>query len=211
MASFDLKFRLCDFLLRIRKIGDTLLQESQILSFRPPTKQAHTAFRRKFNMDSDDDEWSVLLGNSSGLYRNRHDLITLAKEIEEDRLTITLQKYLPFLFPGRLPKDGRIASFDDDKIRRTVAVISVFIAATLLYGAILNFYYVRNEQAVLGLIAVWTIAFALSVGLLTNAKRAEIFAACSAYAAVIVVFISNPLGSPNGGGTSANSTQCVCR
>jgi hypothetical protein len=51
MASFDLKFRLCDFLLRIRKIGDTLLQESQILSFRPPTKQAHTAFRRKFNMD----------------------------------------------------------------------------------------------------------------------------------------------------------------
>ena len=104
-----------------------------------------------------------------------------------------------------------IASFSDDNIRRTVAVVNICVAAALLYGAILNFYYVRDEQAVLGLIAVWTIAFALPVGLLTNANRSEIFAACSAYAAVIVVFISNPLGNPSGGDFAVNGTHCVCK
>lgn len=192
--------------------GEALLLESQMLAFRQPTKQAHEAFHRKFyyNSSTGSEESPLLWGDSSDLYRNRHDLIALTRPLEEDRLTMVLRKYLPFLFPGRPPRDGKVASFSDDRIRRTVGVISVCIAAALLYGAILNFYYVRDEQAVLGLIAVWTIAFALCVGLLTNAKRSEIFAACSAYAAVIVVFISNPLGTANGGGQSSNSTQCKC-
>lgn len=92
----------------------------------------------------------------------------------------------------------------------TVAVISFAVAAGLLYGAILTFYFVRNEHAVLGLIAVFTIAFALAIGLLTDAKRSEDFADASVYAAVIVVFISNPLGAQNGGEPSGNSTQYVC-
>jgi hypothetical protein len=157
-----------------------------MLSFRPPTKQAHKAFRWKFNMDSDDDQNSLLLGDSWDLYKDRHELIALARPAEEDRLTMALRKFLPFLFPGSMPRDGQVASFDDGKIRRTVAVISFCTASALLYGAILNFYYVRDERAVLGLIAVWTIAFALCVGLLTNAKRSEIFSASAAYAAVIV-------------------------
>ena len=188
-----------------------------MLSFRPPTKQAHAAFCDEFYFDRQGGELPLLRGNSEGLYRNRHELIALARPAEEDRLTMMLRKYLPFLFSmrspegGRFRSSGRVASFSNNAIRRTVAVISICIAAALLYGAILNFYYVRDEHAVLGLIAVWTIAFALSVGMLTNAKRSEIFAACSAYAAVIVVFISNPLGSPGGGISSTNGTQCVCR
>ena len=181
-----------------------------MLSFRPPTKQAHKAFRWKFNMNSDDDKNSVLLGDSWDLYKDRHELIALARPVEEDRLTAALRKYLPFLFPGNIARDGRVGSFDDNKIRRTVAVMSIGIAFVLLYGAILNFYYVRNEHTVLGLVAVYTIAFALAVGLLTNAKRSEIFAAAAAYTAVIVVFISNPLGSQNGGSSPGNGTQCVC-
>lgn len=44
------------------------------------------------------------------------------------------------------------------------------------------------------MIAAFTVLFAVSVGLLTNAKRVEIFAATAAYAAVLVVFVSGDLG-----------------
>jgi hypothetical protein len=75
----------------------------------------------------------------------------------------------------------------------------VLAAAALLFGAIYNLYYVSNEKVKLGLVTVYTVAFAVCVGLLTNARRPELFAACAAYAAVLVVFVS--------GGIGGNSTQ----
>lgn len=65
----------------------------------------------------------------------------------------------------------------------------------LLFGAIFNLFYVTNEERRLGLIAGYTVAFALCVGLLTNARRSEIFAACAAYSAVLVVFVSGSFGT----------------
>ena len=50
---------------------------------------------------------------------------------------------------------------------------------------------------------MFTTLFAASVGILTNARRAEVFGATAAYAAVLVVFVS----STGGGGVGGN---CVC-
>lgn len=74
-------------------------------------------------------------------------------------------------------------------------IVYVVLAAVLLFGAIYNLYFVRDDQKRLGLIAGYTVVFALCVGLLTNARRSEIFGACAAYAAVLVVFVSGDLGS----------------
>jgi hypothetical protein len=52
-----------------------------------------------------------------------------------------------------------------------------------------------NEKKKLGIIGAFIVLFAGSVGLLTTAKRTEIFAATAAYAAVLVVFVSGNLGS----------------
>jgi hypothetical protein len=41
-------------------------------------------------------------------------------------------------------------------------------------------YWVTSDAVKLGMVAAFTAAFALSVGLMTNAKRAEIFAATAA-------------------------------
>ena len=194
-----------------RFIGEAILQDSQMRSFRPPTRQAHEAFCWKFNMSSDNEKNSVLLGDSWGLYTDRHDLIALARPAEEDRLTAALRNYLPFLFPGNIAREDGVNSCDENKIRRTVTATSVGLAFMLLYGAILTFYYVRSEKTVLGLAAVYTIAFALAVGLLTNAKRSEIIIAVAAYTAVIVLLISSPLGSLNSGSSLGNGTRCVCR
>ena len=51
----------------------------------------------------------------------------------------------------------------------------------------------------MGLMAMFMVLFAISVAVLTNAKRAEIFASTAAYAAVLVVFASSPLASGAGG------------
>ena len=80
------------------------------------------------------------------------------------------------------------------RLRLFVAFVNVVLAAVLLFGAIFNLYYVKQSAKRLGLIATYTILFAICVGLLTTARRSEVFAACAAYAAVLVVFVSGNLG-----------------
>jgi len=70
------------------------------------------------------------------------------------------------------------------------------VAAVLLVGSIVGLYFVTSDAAKLGMVAVFTAAFAVSVGLMTNARRAEIFAATAAYAAVLVVFVSGNISNP---------------
>jgi len=66
------------------------------------------------------------------------------------------------------------------------------LAALLLFIPIYILYHVSNDSPslTLGLIAFFTIAFAVAIVLTTNAKRAEVFGACAAYSAVLVVFVS---------------------
>jgi hypothetical protein len=54
------------------------------------------------------------------------------------------------------------------------------MAAVLLIGSIISFYFVESPPAKLGMIGGFTAAFALCVALTTNARRAEIFAATAA-------------------------------
>ena len=178
--------------------------ESTMLSLRRPAKQTFDAFLDNFHSNNPETPYSILGGHSASLYDEREDLAALHRPVEEDRLTMLLRNYLPFLFTTkRQSRGGRIAYHSEERIRKVAAFISVVLAAGLLYGAVLNFYFVTSYKAKLGLIAAYTTAFALCVGLLTNAKRSEIFSACAAYAAVIVVFVSSDLGnSTKASGTS---------
>lgn len=87
-----------------------------------------------------------------------------------------------------------------------MAFIDVALAAILLFGAVCNLYYVTSEEKRLGLIAGYTAAFAAFVGLMTNARKSEVFAACAAYAAVLVVFVSGNLGRQSRGPSTAPPT-----
>ncbi|KAH6677930.1 hypothetical protein F5X68DRAFT_235001 [Plectosphaerella plurivora] len=80
------------------------------------------------------------------------------------------------------------------KIATFISWLSTILAALLLVGAVVALYITRSDNLKLGLIALFTTLFAASVGLLTNAKKAEVFGATAAYAAVLVVFVSGDLG-----------------
>ena len=70
----------------------------------------------------------------------------------------------------------------------------MILATILLIGAVVGLYVVKSPITRLIMISIFTVVFAASIGLFTNARRQEIFAATAAYAAVLVVFVSGNLG-----------------
>jgi hypothetical protein len=69
--------------------------------------------------------------------------------------------------------------------------------------ACLSFLNNYSWKLRLGLVALFTSLFGVIIGLLTNARRAELFALTAAYTAVLVVYVSTNLGpsNPGAGGT----------
>jgi hypothetical protein len=66
------------------------------------------------------------------------------------------------------------------KINKAVAIISMVLAAILLIVSIVTLYLVTNSNVRLGLICAFTVTFAASVNLFSNARRAEMFASTAA-------------------------------
>lgn len=117
---------------------------------------------------------------------------------DRDSLTAFLQDHCSALFSIGRDRDG-IVYVSDNRITRAVKILSTFNAAALLVGAIVSLYAIESEKTKLGVIALFTALFAANVGILTNARRAELFAATAGYAAVLVVFISGNIGTDAGG------------
>jgi hypothetical protein len=67
------------------------------------------------------------------------------------------------------------------KIAIFVNVISVLMAAVLLFVAIYTLHAVKSPNKKLIMIGAYMLLFAITIGLLTTAKRSEIWAATAAY------------------------------
>lgn len=144
---------------------------------------------------------SLIKGRAQAYLDRESDLITLARPIE-DYLSRFLQDHWIFRSRNTSEMYDRTAIYKNSHTNRTVAGIDLLLAAILLIGAIANLYLVPNAKATLGLVAMYTMLFASSVVLCTNARRTEVFDATAAYAAVLVVFVSGDLGG-------TQSQQCL--
>ena len=129
------------------------------------------------------------------MLKEADDLVALRKPADEDLFSKFLQDHWAFQKRNTVDPLDRTTIYKRRHIAWTVAAISMLCAAVLLVVAIVSLYVVNNPTAKLGMVAAYTVLFALSIALLTNAKRAEIYGAAAAYAAVLVVFISGDLGS----------------
>jgi hypothetical protein len=116
---------------------------------------------------------------------DENDLIALHPAFVKDWLVKLVS--LPYLRMLCLHShvDESIAIFSLRKVNRAVAALSMVIAALLLLGAIIALYLVTSNKLKLGLICLFTIAFALTINLLTNARRAELFASTAAYVSIV--------------------------
>jgi hypothetical protein len=64
--------------------------------------------------------------------------------------------------------------------------------------AVLSILINRSWKIRLGVVATFTALFSGVIGLLTHARRAEIFASSAAYVAVLVVYVNGGLGPAAG-------------
>jgi hypothetical protein len=145
-----------------------------------------------------------LWGASATIFDDLHDLVALRVPADQDRLSEFIQNNFG-LFSQTSAPDGRTTYTSERSISHFVAIFSTVLAAVLLFGAIISLYIVQNEHALLGMLSGWTVLFAACVGLLTSARRDQIFGATAAYAAVLVVFLSGNLG-----GVPSTTGSCIC-
>jgi len=83
-----------------------------------------------------------------------------------------------------------ITQYSDKRLLSIISVISIVLACVIPISSIIILYFVSSMPARLAILAIFTACFALCLSLVTQARKVEIFAATSAFAAVIVVFLS---------------------
>jgi hypothetical protein len=117
------------------------------------------------------------------LLDDEQDLVALMTEIEPDRLSRLITDH----FGNGIKKArdipaswGPLYYFPAERVAWVVSILSILMSAILLIGAMISLYEVTSKRARLGLVAAFTVFFAASIGLLTNAKRTEIFTATAA-------------------------------
>ncbi|PQE24158.1 chorismate mutase protein [Rutstroemia sp. NJR-2017a BVV2] len=179
----------------MKEYEETLLRRSHILSLPQPSSQSLTAFWNFFRTKK------PFFGPSCALFSSSapsSSVLTVNPNPDPDRLTTLIEHYFGYYLsipnPDRPPSWEKLYYFPAKRIANIVAFLSISIAAILLMGAILTLYFIPSSQMGrrVAAIGAFTTAFAVAVGLLTNAKRGEIFGITAAYAAVLVVFLSAP-------------------
>ncbi|RTE84831.1 hypothetical protein BHE90_000608 [Fusarium euwallaceae] len=185
----------------LKEYREAMIFESTLATIPPPDRKTLKAFRINFfhGRPEESKDWPMLGGHSSSLYDDPDDLVVLHTAEPPDRLTMFVQDYFGFLFKDKdhhkAATSPSVGYASGKRISAFISYLSTILAALLLIGAIVVLYNTDSDDLKLGLIALFTIIFAASVGLLTNARRAEVFGATAAYAAVLVVFVSGDLGS----------------
>ncbi|KAL9120168.1 MAG: hypothetical protein Q9187_003276 [Circinaria calcarea] len=165
---------------KLKEYHEAMLLEAKVLSLNSPTSRTLRDFRKWFVSNS----VPVLWGRDKDLYKNELDLVALAP-VDSDRLNNFLKRFFGWIFKERredLPHGGDLFYFPERRIQRAGAAISAILSAILLIGAIVCLLGVSNKGIGIrtGMIVLFTCLFAAVVGLLTNARRAEIFGSTAA-------------------------------
>ncbi|PQE07040.1 ATP synthase subunit gamma protein [Rutstroemia sp. NJR-2017a BBW] len=84
-----------------------------------------------------------------------------------------------------------IYEYKEKTVTRVADMIGISIASLLPVLAVIVLYSVHEMLVRLGIIAMFTVVFALALMVTTNAKRVEIFAATAGFASVQVVFVGS--------------------
>jgi hypothetical protein len=71
-------------------------------------------------------------------------------------------------------------SYSDSIVLYVASVLAATLASLLVVGSVIILYEVAAMRARLGAMAAFTVVFSLSLTLLTNTKRSDVFAATAA-------------------------------
>ncbi|KAJ5286835.1 hypothetical protein N7478_002521 [Penicillium angulare] len=174
---------------KMKEYEEALLRQSQISELSGPGDRVLSTYRDYIEGNA----WKsaylpsvpIISGNAKDMLKEADDLVSLKKVDDEDILSKFLQDHWVFQrHKGSDPLD-QTTIYKGQHITRIVAAMSILFSAVLLVVAIISLYVIDNPTTKLGLVVAYTFIFALSIALLTSAKRAEIFGAAAAYAATV--------------------------
>ena len=155
--------------------------ESDILALKSPAHRVLGDLRRECGgwKRNEQGKWSqenlpIFEGSSmEDRLKDEKDLCVLAPPVERDRLTKFLEGPFSFFF-----RDADFISHR--KIEALVSFISMVVALLFLLGALWGLYGVSDAAAQLLMLSGFAVAFGGALGLLTNARRQDVFAATAA-------------------------------
>ncbi|CZR65468.1 uncharacterized protein PAC_15368 [Phialocephala subalpina] len=159
---------------------EMLLLESDMHKLERPSQRTVSTLREWFHANN----VPVLSGLDKTLLNDEftEDLVALAP-VDTDRLNMFLQNNLGYLLRARkkiYPISRRVNKMSP---RQRIKISRTKTCSISRRG-------VAKWKLRVGMIVLFTVLFAGIVGLLTNARRAELFGCTAAYAAVLVVFVS---------------------
>lgn len=207
-----------DLILRLREAmaqyQDALIRQSEVLKLGVPKPWIRNGIRTwcKNNVP--------FVGNSGDMYGDisQYDTVPLSSP-EQDRLSAFLENHLGYFLRYSKGRKGRTLEsegnhyFPGEVIGHIASFANIVLSAALLIGAITSLYFVKEPSSVIGLLAAFTTMFAGRVGLLTSARKVDVYTATAAYvqpptslldmsdpvnryAAVLVVFVGNISNEP---------------
>ncbi|KAL6235902.1 hypothetical protein BDW75DRAFT_229947 [Aspergillus navahoensis] len=189
----------------LEKYNMIFAQHAQLLRLKPPHKRDLDTFKDWLDDNPicifpvECTQWFGENGEEKG------DLVALSGRYENvdlltnwvfrvviplyDRLIVHFRQLI------RTKKDGDIEKgpvyYDDEKIIRATRLTSTITSSAIPASSMLVLYLVNNMITRLIIIVVYNIGFSIIMGLLAKARRVEVFAASTAFAAVQVAFITN--------------------
>ena len=130
--------------------------------------------------------------------QNKRDLIPLCPEAYSDTLAQQLSNpFLPLYHtplgrhfkPSTDPELGRLWDYKPHNFARAGNVLCILLSFGVPTGSIFALYYVQSQLIRLVMISAFNLLFAIAMVLMTECRRAEVFGATAAFAAVLVVFV----------------------
>ncbi|KAF2436286.1 hypothetical protein EJ08DRAFT_655959 [Tothia fuscella] len=179
---------------KIKEYQEAMLLQSSFAELDKPRNRALSSYRYWFDGGNKNGIAlnPILEGRAKAMLDSKEDLAALRSPADKDPLSRFIQDY--WIFPGqKLDPRGGSAHFRERHVSLLVLLINLLVAGLLLVGVIIWLYFEETPVKRLIIISVFTGIFGLSIGILTNARRAEIFGASAAYAAVLMVFVSGDL------------------
>ncbi|KAL4878728.1 hypothetical protein BJY04DRAFT_220795 [Aspergillus karnatakaensis] len=190
----------------LERYNNTLTSQANLLRLKPPHSRDLKIFRSWLKRNAfccmavERNQWFGANDEHTG------DLVTLSGRYENvDSLTRWVFRVaIPVwhrLLGGERGGCGKQAGdletgtgtryYDDEKIIRATRVTSIITSSVIPASSMLVLYLVDDMVSRLVIIIFYNIIFSIVIGLLAKARRVEVFAASTAFAAVQVAFITN--------------------
>ncbi|KAF2195699.1 hypothetical protein K469DRAFT_649806 [Zopfia rhizophila CBS 207.26] len=186
---------------KLEKYNDALLKQAAISRLESPTRHDLEFLRSWFQRPTMGSFPLLGLDRAAWDAENEGDLVALNARQAPDLFTRWFaDKVIPKYHDIVGEKIKRpvseefgtgIFKYEESTLATIARLATTVVASVLPLCSVVILYIVRDNVLRLGVILILSACFSLALTLMTNARKIEVFAATSAFAAVNVVYLSN--------------------